>query len=52
MGDSDGRPLVEIRGVLAVERSEVVTLGGKGNNGPLSFFRRGKRKKVVVVDTV
>ena len=52
MGDSGGRPLVERRGVLAAERSEVVTRGGKGNSGPLSFFRRGKRKKVVVVDTV
>ena len=38
--------------MLAVERPDVVTLGGKGNSGPLSFFRRGKRKKVVVVDTV
>ena len=25
---------------------------GRGNKGPLFFLRRGKRKKVVVVDTV
>lgn len=27
-------------------------LTGRGNKGPLFFLRRGKRKKVVVVDTV
>ena len=51
-GESEGRPLVEKRGVMVGERSEVEILGGNGNRGPLSFFRRGRRKKVVVVDTV
>lgn len=51
-GDSEGRPPVDSRGVLAAESSADDTLGGNGNKGPLLCFRRGKRKNVVVVDTV
>lgn len=45
---------VEARGVkltLWVGSAEGI-LPGRGNKGPLFFLRRGKRKKVVVVDTV
>ena len=51
VGESEGRPPNDARGVV------VMGLGGSGlcgsgNSGPLSFFRRARRKKVVVVDTV
>lgn len=48
-------PLVEARGVLAallMFESEGESLAGSGNKGPLSFFLRGRRKNVVVVDIV
>jgi len=54
-GDIEVLPLVEARGVLAallIFELEGESLAGNGNNGPLSLFRRGKRKKVVVVDIV
>jgi hypothetical protein len=54
-GDIEVLPLVEARGVLAallIFESEGESLAGNGNSGPLSLFRRGKRKKVVVVDIV
>ena len=54
-GDIEVLPLVEARGVLAallIFEFEGESLAGSGNNGPLSLFRRGKRKKVVVVDMV
>ena len=54
-GDIDVLPLVEARGVLAallIFEPEGESLAGNGNNGPLSLFRRVKRKMVVVVDIV
>lgn len=54
-GDIEVLPLVEARGVLAallIFELEGESLAGNGNNGLLSLFRRGKRKKVVVVDIV
>ena len=54
-GDIEVLPLVEARGVLAallIFELEGESFAGNGNNGPLSLFRRGKRKKVVVVDIV
>ena len=38
--------------MLPTELPWELTFGGRGNNGPLSFFLRGKRKNVVVVETV
>ena len=54
-GDIEVLPLVEARGVLAallIFELEGESLAGNGNSGPLSLFRRDKRKKVVVVDIV
>ena len=53
-GDSDGRPFVDARGVKLVLRagSEGGILTGSGNRGPLFFLRLGRRKNVVVVETV
>ena len=54
-GDIDVLVLVEPRGVLTALlrfESEGDSLAGSGNNGPLFLFRRGRRKKVVVVDIV
>ena len=45
--DWDGR-----QGEDGIERSGGGILTGNGNRGPLFFFRLGKRKKVVVVETV
>ena len=53
--DIDGLALEESRGVLAALfrfESEGESLAGNGNNGLLSFLRRGRRKKVVVVDII
>ena len=54
LGDWEVLPLVEARGVIADvdELSGAGILTGKGKRGPLSFLRRGRRKIVVVVDTV
>ena len=53
LGDIDllppSNPVVEKLG-LPVEVG--VSFSGKGNNGPLSFFRRFSLKKVVVVEMV
>lgn len=45
---------VDTRGVKLVllEWSGARVLTGKGNSGPLLFLRRGRRKNVVVVETV
>jgi hypothetical protein len=50
-GDSELRA-EDMRGVLVSEDRFEFVFGGNGNSGPLAFFLRGKRKKVVVVDTV
>lgn len=54
-GESEGRLLVEARGVALALGDDVKggVFAGRGKRGPLSFLlRRGRRKKVVVVDTV
>lgn len=53
-GDVDIRPLLESFGVLSpsVFESEGRIFIGSGKRCPLFFFRRGKRKNVVVVETV
>ena len=54
LGESDGRPLVECLGVVALGAEfsgDILT--GSGNSGPLFFFLRlGSLKNVVVVETV
>lgn len=53
-GDTDVRRLREVLAVLfpSTFDSGGEDFSGRGNKGLLSFFRRGKRKKVVVVETV
>lgn len=52
MGESDDLPIVEARDDLPPLGFGGSSLGGSGKSGPVSFFRRGRRKKVVVVETV
>jgi hypothetical protein len=52
-GDWEFLPLVEAGVVPDVDwASGVGILTGRGKRGPLSFLRRGRRKNVVVVETV